>query len=348
VRALAPSSPPYGDEARVIERIVTTAALDLVELAYAPSTRDVWSKEVLAGLLRLTPRARTACLFEVELRDVEGGLQLTARAAPEVLGDDLLVPSGVHATERTPSAMLAKLFGRTHASTASEQTGEGERLSQYPIFRQMWKAPIEDSLALMCRDPNGQALVAFVGLAEVARFDPRDLALLTKVAVHVGAGRRLRDTATARNLDGAEAVLSATGKLLYGSASAQKERAALDDGRRRRDWAKSTRHDPEQALDVWRGLVAARWSLVDYFDTDGKRFVVAMKNAPEVDRIGTLGAQELRVVALVAMGHRDKEVAYMLGLSLGAVTSALHRARAKLGVRSRAGLAALWRRGRSR
>jgi DNA-binding CsgD family transcriptional regulator len=43
------------------------------------------------------------------------------------------------------------------------------------------------------------------------------------------------------------------------------------------------------------------------------------------------------------MGHRDKEIAYMLGIASTAVGAALHRARVKLGVKTRAGLATLWR-----
>jgi DNA-binding CsgD family transcriptional regulator len=104
-------------------------------------------------------------------------------------------------------------------------------------------------------------------------------------------------------------------------------------------------HDPEKALEIWRGLVAGRWSLVDHFDTDGKRFLLAVKNTPGVEGRADLTSRERRVTALAAMGHRDKEIAYILGLSVASVTAAIHRARGKLGVRTRAELAAVWRRG---
>ena len=88
-----------------------------------------------------------------------------------------------------------------------------------------------------------------------------------------------------------------------------------------------------------------RWSLVDHFDTDGKRFLLAMKNTPRVDRRADLTPRERRVAALAAMGNSDKEIAYMLGLSMPSVTSAVFRARAKLGAKSRGELAAIWRSG---
>jgi DNA-binding CsgD family transcriptional regulator len=117
------------------------------------------------------------------------------------------------------------------------------------------------------------------------------------------------------------------------------------DGFRRRDFARQSRHDAEKALEVWQGLVDGRWSIVDHVDTDGKRFVLAMKNAPEVDPREGLPPEERRVAALAAMGHRDKEIAYMLGITPAAVAASLRRVRAALRVKTRAELAAAWRRG---
>jgi DNA-binding CsgD family transcriptional regulator len=95
--------------------------------------------------------------------------------------------------------------------------------------------------------------------------------------------------------------------------------------------------------EIWKGLVAGRWSLVDHVDTDGKRFLLAMKNTPNVDKRADLTPRERRVSSLAAMGHRDKEIAYMLGLSPASITASLHRARAKLGAKTRADLARIWR-----
>ena len=167
--------------------------------------------------------------------------------------------------------------------------------------------------------------------------------MLERVAVHLSAGRRLR---TGRSpVDHAEAILTPNGKILHAHESAKNKRDSLDDGRRRRDEAKKSKHDGEKALEIWKGLVAGRWSLVDHFDTDGKRLLLAMKNTPNVEKFPTLSPHERRVCALVAMGHRDKEICYMLGLSHASVTAALHRARSKLRVRSRTELVARWRQG---
>src|SRR6266481_4745371 len=43
------------------------------------------------------------------------------------------------------------------------------------------------------------------------------------------------------------------------------------------------RHDtPEETVALWKVLVGGRWSLVDHFERDGRRYVVACRDAPEL------------------------------------------------------------------
>jgi len=56
------------------------------------------------------------------------------------------------------------------------------------------------------------------------------------------------------------------------------------------------------AMENWRGLVDGRWSLVDRFDSDGKRFVVAVKNDPEARDPRGLSRREQQVSELVGLG----------------------------------------------
>jgi DNA-binding NarL/FixJ family response regulator len=83
--------------------------------------------------------------------------------------------------------------------------------------------------------------------------------------------------------------------------------------------------------------VVAQWSLLDEFDTDGKRFVVAMDNRPpqRVAR-GALSEREHQVLTQAELGHSNKEIAYELGLSSATVRVLIHRAAKKLGAATRA------------
>ena len=45
---------------------------------------------------------------------------------------------------------------------------------------------------------------------------------------------------------------------------------------------KKERSDPDRALDLWRALVAGEWSLVEKWESDGRRYLAAYRNAPDV------------------------------------------------------------------
>ncbi len=59
-------------------------------------------------------------------------------------------------------------------------------------------------------------------------------------------------------------------------------RAALGEGARSMDRArgKMRRTEPEEALALWRSLIAGQWTLVEQLDTDGRCYLFARRNAP--------------------------------------------------------------------
>ena len=98
------------------------------------------------------------------------------------------------------------------------------------------------------------------------------------------------------------------------------------------------REDPERALGYWKGLVNARWSLLDRFEARGERYVVAVENEPEPLGAEKLSLRERQVVAFACSGHENKLIAYELGISHATVRVLVARAAAKLGAHSRAEL----------
>ena len=81
-----------------------------------------------------------------------------------------------------------------------------------------------------------------------------------------------------------------------------------------------------------------RWSTVDWFDSDGRRFVLAIPNSPHVSDPRGLTDRERQVVAYARMGQTNKMIGYRLGLSRSRVSLLLRSAMRKLGVRTRAQL----------
>jgi len=96
--------------------------------------------------------------------------------------------------------------------------------------------------------------------------------------------------------------------------------------------------DPHEALEIWKALVQGQWSMVDWFDTDGRRFVLAVPNPPDVVDPRGLTESEMQVVAYASFGHSNKFIAYQLGIAKTRVSLLLSSSMRKLGVQTPAQL----------
>lgn len=89
----------------------------------------------------------------------------------------------------------------------------------------------------------------------------------------------------------------------------------------------------------WRAFVAGGWRVVDHFDSDGRRYVIARRGT-------TLGRDlepdERALLERRASGDSLKQIAADLGLSISAVSRRLNRVLNKLGIRSHAELPRLF------
>jgi DNA-binding NarL/FixJ family response regulator len=99
------------------------------------------------------------------------------------------------------------------------------------------------------------------------------------------------------------------------------------------------RADPLHALELWHGLLAGRWSLVDHVDRDGRRLVLARRNEPEGrGDHPALTSRQRQVLFYASVGWSLKQLAYALGLAEGTITHHLRVALRKVGMSSRAEL----------
>jgi len=90
----------------------------------------------------------------------------------------------------------------------------------------------------------------------------------------------------------------------------------------------------DQTLEVLRGLVAGRLSMIDWFVRNGRCFTLARNCDPSLGDPRALTAQEQEVVLRTARGEARKIVAYHIGVSRSQVSRVLGSAMRKLGVKS--------------
>ncbi len=310
--------------------------LAVIESAYAI---DLPENEWLAGLLeQVTPAldagsGMLAYQYDASKRPLEvwnfvGDFEPTEKEIVDVINaaDD----------EYVASSYLVTPFG-----TASEQPGF-ER--QRTWGRRLHKYGIHDALVVNALDQSGIGTWLGAFLPEQRRVDEADRERWGKVAAHVAAALRLRRRAgTMRGRP--DAILSPRGALQHAEGGVEAERANLGVAVRRLDRARGRmrKSDPEGAIDEWKVLVRARWSLVDQFESDGKRWIVAYSNAPKTTGPDSFTEREREVVALTLVGRSPKLIAYELGLSSSTVRVHLANASRKLGARTREELVTKYR-----
>lgn len=90
-----------------------------------------------------------------------------------------------------------------------------------------------------------------------------------------------------------------------------------------------------------------RGSLVDRFESDGRRYVIARKNDPAVRGPGSISVRERQVLAYVALGYSNDAIAYALGIASSTVSTHLTNARRRLGLRDRVAIAQLFHEARA-
>ncbi len=208
---------------------------------------------------------------------------------------------------------------------------------------------VREVIGALVRDPSGHALAFSAARADLRRPTRSEVASWSQIAAHISAGARLRRAlpgmASADVAEGAEAVLSPSGAIAHAEVAAQSRdaRESLRVAAKAMDRARSkARANEDEALELWQGLVAGRWSLIDRFDSDGRRLLIARKNDPDVADPRALTLRERQVLAYTAMGHSLKLIAYSLGVSTSSVSTSRKAAMRKLGLRTHADVVQLF------
>jgi DNA-binding CsgD family transcriptional regulator len=332
------SSGHYSARGRIVR---SPNPIDVVEAAYRMDLADQdWLSHVGRALLPLADPGcgLVAYAFDSSLnpsRWLESAVVLGAE--PELARVGLLMLQELNSAERewihvTPDVLesATEALAKTGVEMATSPT-VGEFRARFGVV---------DFVALRTVEPGARGLVFTAGQAQARRIDGRQKRLWAHVSAHLAAARRLRHAlAGASPLDGPEAVLTPAGKLLHaeGAAAAPNAREALERAVQKQELARglAAKRDAWRAAEAWTALVAGRWSLVEQFERDGRRYLVALRNEHGLTDPRALTCAERAVAHLAALGKSNKLVAYELGVAESTVAYRLAGVLRKLGLTSR-------------
>lgn len=201
---------------------------------------------------------------------------------------------------------------------------------------------IDDGFFVFAQDDEGTVINVAAPSRHPVAPPPRVRGVWAKVGLHLAAALRLR-----RKLaqDGARDALFAPSGTLHDANGAVKDdeaaRGVLARAVRATERARSAtvRADPERALSLWQGLVGGEWSLVDHWESDGRRYIAAYRNRSRLRDPRALAPTERSLLKYLALGATNKQIAYTLGLPAGTVSSSVTQIFRKLKVSRRVDLA---------
>lgn len=219
----------------------------------------------------------------------------------------------------------------------------------HKMFFNLLKGRVEDLLVINCQSGMGSGVSIGMLLKNTSRVTAQERRRWPQVAAHIGAAVRLRGKIaqlSAIDSPEVEAIMDSGGRLHHAKESAKDQdiRENLHAIVRRIEQSRTQagRENADVALNNWEGLVNGRWSIIDRFDSDGRRFIVAIKNDPAHPDLRGLTPRERQVAEYAGLGCASKHIAYTLGLSETAITNCTARVQRKLGILSRAQLVAFF------
>jgi DNA-binding NarL/FixJ family response regulator len=320
------------------KQVRATRALEVVEAAYSLDDTD---QDWLARVL------------EIASHDVDLGLgtyAFTCRVTAKGLDmgtayvERRLLPKFaalVGEINRTAPPELGELLARSVSISGGLQQVVGQ---DHPTARHLVEhgapAGVIDGFSLFAQDGEGWGVSLTAVADHLVEPHPRVRGIWRRVGLHLAASTRLRRRLRERAPYEADAILAPRGVVEHAPSLAASARDTLKQAVKRMERArtKTARQDPERALELWRGLVAGEWSLVDRWESDGRRYVAAYRNRPEVADPRALTGHERAILHYAARGASNKEIGFALGLPSGAVATGVSQLLRKLRCRRRSDL----------
>jgi DNA-binding CsgD family transcriptional regulator len=316
--------------------------VDILEAAYRfEDSEAVWLRGVAEASRAVLDDGQGILFYSYRADEAFVHLESTGGlGCPEELLGEFFAPVVVGLKERQAMARAHRSQSMQMLSAIFRPLPEASRAFQ-PRMQQLGFA---DVVVANATDPSGKGCVILAPVASRTQPSPKIANRWSQIAAHVAAGKRIRHELASLRATGKddlepEAVLDPDGHVqdALGPAASRGARNVLREAAIRIDRARGRlrKTDPEEAVSTWRALTAGRWTLLDRFDRDGRRYLVAHRNDPHAPDARALTLRERQIVGYAALGHSNKLIAYEMGLHASSVARHLRDAGIKLQATSR-------------
>lgn len=317
-------------------QVRTPDFVDVVEAAYVASSPRRWLEQVTTALGPLLDRGAGLLCYGFDARDaraIELDAPLFAGAGPEVWRAMQASTEGLE-----PRAVQRTYLGsRPFGTVAQRFVGSTRGIFSELARRNYAPNGFADLLVLHVIDTDRRGCLFAAPLGRSRDASRKEITLWSRVAAHLRAGYRASRRYAEDSEDG-EAILEPGGRVLHAHSSAASlsareslRHAALDTERTR---SARRRSDAQSALELWPALIAGRWTLIERFDTDGRRLLIARRNEPDVQQHVQLTARERDVLQRALNGDSNKLIAHELIVSEATISEHLKSGLSKLNLRS--------------
>lgn len=180
----------------------------------------------------------------------------------------------------------------------------------------------DDVMEVWAGDYDAHGVAIYAPSTRRIKLTAADLARWRALASHISAAYRIRCGLGLAALD----------------AETRDRLAMIREAAARADRWTTIDRDPDLAAEVKQGVLHGELSMVDWFDADGRRFVLVRPNGPRGRDPRALSPREYEVAKYAALGDTGKIIAARLCMSPTLVSASLRSAMRKLGVKTQSQL----------
>jgi len=252
---------------------------------------------------------------------------------------EALLSPGLETSKLHDAMRFGQLFAKSGMGTLSVNR---QNQAAYEVFIKAFSHHgIRDAAGLIVPHHASRSFIFFTARQhEMSEVPQRARTRWTELQSHIAAVYDLRHRLRADTFVETDAVWFDTGGKCVESGPALKtdirerlRNAVLTYEKNRSQSSSEKRVELEQ---YWSSVLSGKWAIMDRFDSDGRRFLIAIPVSKYGDGIRGLSAREREVLNYLGDGLSNKAIAFELGVTTTAISSHLNGIYRKLGMDDRA------------